>query len=434
MSESLKTPAEIFAAQALASQLKKELTGNILPYWMTRMCKPAGGFHGRITGMEELDAAAPEGAIMNARLLWTFASAHRILESNAGPQKAVPGAEKAASGDSRSTETATEGNYSGSTYLNMAVRAKREIIDRFYDPEYGGIWWSLNPDGTPLDTKKQIYAIAFAIYGLAELYRASGDEEALEYAVRLFKAIEEHSFDTEQDGYFEAFTREWKPIEDMRLSDRDANESKTMNTHLHVLEAYTCLYRVWKDPLLARRLRGLIDIFEKHIVGDNGHLRLFFDDSWRCGYDIVSYGHDIEASWLLHEAAIVLGDAETLGRVEKLVPRIAEAACEGFTPAGGMIYEKKGGETDADRHWWVQAETVVGLFNLWDHFGKQEGLENAIMCWEFIKANIIDRENGEWFWSLRADGTVNREDDKAGFWKCPYHNGRMCMEIIERMR
>lgn len=406
MSDSLKTPAEMFAAQALASQLKKELTGSILPYWMTKMCKPDGGFHGRITGAEVLDTTAPRGAIMNARLLWTFASAYRVLGEKAHDDR--------------------------DKWLAVAVRAKREIIDRFYDPEYGGIWWSLTPDGGPLDTKKQIYAIAFAIYGLAELYRASGDEEALEYAVRLFRAIEEHSFDTEQDGYFEAFTREWKPIEDMRLSDKDANESKTMNTHLHVLEAYTGLYRVWKDPLLARRLRGLIDIFEKHIVGKDGHLRLFFDNSWKCSYDIVSYGHDIEASWLLHEAAMVLGDAETLGMVENLVPHIAAAAGEGFSPQGGMIYEKKNGETDADRHWWVQAETVVGMFNLWDHFGKQEGLENAIMCWEFIKANIIDRENGEWFWSLRADGTVNREDDKAGFWKCPYHNGRMCMEIIER--
>lgn len=419
MATSQKTPAEIFAAKALASQAKKELTGNILPYWSEKMLNPSGGFYGRITGTEELDTSAPLGAIMNARLLWTFASAHRLLGSPSGTEC------------SKTPETECCSN----DYLSVAMMAKREIIDRFYDTCYGGIYWSLDACGKPLDTKKQIYAIAFAIYGLSELHRACGDEEALEYAIKLFRSIEEHSFDSEKDGYFEAFTREWQPIEDMRLSDKDANESKTMNTHLHVLEAYTCLYRIWKDKLLEERLRGLIGIFENYIIGNDGHLKLFFDNDWRCGYDIVSYGHDIEASWLLHEAALVLGDAEVLRRVENIVPKIAEAAREGFTQEGGMIYEMQNGHgADGDRHWWVQAETVVGYFNLWEHFGNQEGLENAIMCWEFIKAHIIDRENGEWFWSLRSDGTVNREDDKAGFWKCPYHNGRMCMELIERTK
>ncbi|MBO5107583.1 MAG: AGE family epimerase/isomerase [Bacteroidales bacterium] len=405
MTRPQKTAAELFAAQALASQVKKELTENILPYWTSKMCNPAGGFYGRISGNEETDLSAPVGNIMTARLLWTYSSAYRLFKDSAE----------------------AEG------YLAMATRAKDLIISRFYDPEYGGTYWSLNPDGTPLDTKKQIYAIAFTIYGLAELNRATGDAKALEYAIKLFNSIEDHSFDTEKDGYFEAFTRTWDTIEDMRLSDKDANESKTMNTHLHVLEAYTCLYRVWKNSRLEERLRGLIGIFEKHILGPDGHLRLFFDDDWNSGYDIVSYGHDIEASWLIHEAALVLGDEAVIGRIEKLVPAIAAAAGEGFSPEGGMIYEKNAEETDRDRHWWVQAETVVGYLNLWDHFGTQEGLENALTCWDFIKANLIDRENGEWFWSLREDGTVNRDDDKAGFWKCPYHNGRMCMEIIERV-
>ena len=406
MIEISKTPAELFASRALASQVRKELTENILPYWMKKMCNPSGGFHGRISGGENLDTEAPVGGIMTARILWTYASAYRVLGASAPDSEA---------------------------YLNMALRAKRLLIDRFYDTEFGGTYWSLNPDLSPLDTKKQIYAIAFTIYGLAELYRACGDEEALEYAVKLFHDIENHSFDSAGYGYWEAFTREWAPIEDMRLSDKDANESKTMNTHLHVLEAYTCLYRVWKDRLLDLRLRGLIEIFEFKILGDDSHLRLFFDDRWNCGYDIVSYGHDIEASWLLHEAAIVLGDATVLARVEALVPMIVRAASEGFTHDGGMIYEKEGTKVDADRHWWVQAESVVGYFNLWDHFGEQSGLEYALICWDFIKNHLIDREEGEWFWSLRADGSINRDDDKAGFWKCPYHNGRMCMEIIERV-
>lgn len=419
------TPAELFAAKALAGQVRKELVENILPFWMEKMCTPSGGLLGRISGEGQPDTTAPVGGIMTARVLWTFASAYRVLEAEG----------------SVAPEVLRE-------YMDMALRAKGLIIDRFFDKEYGGTFWALDADLSPADTKKQIYAIAFAIYGLAELYRACGDSEALEYAVKLFHSIEDHSFDSVQDGYFEAFTRDWKPIEDMRLSDKDANESKTMNTHLHVLEAYTCLFRVWKDPLLESRLRGLILVFEKYILGADGHLKLFFDDSWNCGYDIVSYGHDIEASWLLHEAALVLGDASVLARVEALVPKIVKAASEGFSPEGGMIYEKCGGgahercgddpegtdaEVDADRHWWVQAESVVGYFNLWEHFGQPDGLENAIMCWEFIKNNLIDSDGGEWFWSLRADGSVNREDDKAGFWKCPYHNGRMCMEVMERV-
>ena len=396
------TAAELFAAQALASHLKKELTEDILPYWSKKICKGDTGFYGRISGEEVIDPEAPVGAIMTSRILWTFSNAFRLFRRE--------------------------------EYKTMAMQAKSLIINNFYDVEQGGIYWSINPDGTPLDTKKQIYAIAFCIYGLAEWNRASGDEEALELAKKLYRDIEKHSFDTCKNGYFEAFTREWGEIQDMRLSDKDANESKTMNTHLHVLEAYTGLYRVWKDGGLAAQLKNLIGIFLVRILGADAHLRLFFDDDWNCGYKIYSYGHDIEASWLLHEAALVLGDEATIGKVEKEVPRIAAAAGEGFTAKGGMIYEKDNatGHIDGDRHWWVQAESVVGYFNLWQLTGEASGLENSIECWEFIRNNLIDRENGEWFWSIRQDGTVNRTDDKAGFWKCPYHNGRMCMEIIER--
>ena len=399
-----KTPAEMFAARALTAQLKKELTDNILPYWMTKMRRPEGGFYGRIDGHENIDPEAPVGNIMAARILWTYASAYRLMGNK--------------------------------EYLEMAQMAKDQLIRNFYDNEFGGTYWSLNPDGTPLDTKKQIYAIAFTIYGLAELNRATGDAKALEYAIKLFNSIEDHSYDPVRKGYFEAFTRSWEQIEDMRLSEKDANESKTMNTHLHVLEAYTCLYRVWGNGVLKERLRELIEVFEKHIVGDDGHLRLFFNDGWECRSQTISYGHDIEASWLLHEAALVLGDSSVMEKVEALVPRIAAAAAEGFTAEGGMLYEREGtdGPVDGERHWWVQAESVAGFFNLWENFGAQEGLENALTCWELIKGSLIDRKNGEWFWSLRADGSVNQDDDKAGFWKCPYHNGRMCMEIIDRQQ
>lgn len=388
----------------LKDEVKNELEHNILTYWKDNITDTfTRGFYGRISGDETLHTDAIRGAIMNARILWTFANAYRLFRN--------------------------------SEDLKTATIAKNEIIDRFYDNEYGGIYWSLTHGGIPCDTKKQIYAIAFAIYGLAEFYRATGDEQSLDYAIKLFHCIEEHSNDSVHGGYFEAFNRDWSPIEDMRLSDKDANESKTMNTHLHILEAYTCLYRVWKDPIIKTRLSELIEIFISKILDQAGHLKLFFTEEWECSYDIHSYGHDIEASWLLHEAAIVLEDNDILLRVESIVPKIAVAADEGLRSDGSMIYEKNNasGHIDSDRHWWVQAESVIGYFNLWEHFGDKKALEKSLACWKYIKENLIDKDNGEWFWSIYSDGSINRKDDKAGFWKCPYHNGRMCMEIVERL-
>lgn len=390
--------------QKMRQEMEEELTANILPFWMNKMTDEAnGGFYGRITGKEVLMPEAEKGAILNARILWTFSSAYRILKKE--------------------------------EYLVAATRAKRYLLDHFYDKEFGGIYWSLDYQGKPLDTKKQIYALGFALYGLSEYHRATGDQEALDYAVRLFESIEKHSFDTAKNGYCEALTREWGEMADMRLSDKDENERKTMNTHLHILEPYTNLYRVWKDERLEKQLRNLINLFTEKILNlRTGHLELFFNDDWVSKYRIVSYGHDIEASWLIHEAALVLGDKAVLAKVEPLVEYIAAAADEGLTPEGSMIYETfpDKGKTDTDRHWWVQAENVVGHVNLYQHFDDEVALQKAFRCWEFIKNNLVDAVNGEWHWSVLADGTVNTTDDKAGFWKCPYHNGRMCMEVMER--
>lgn len=388
----------------LQSELKTELMDNILPFWMKNMPDALhGGFIGRISGENVPSPHAEKGAVLNARILWTFSAAYRVLQRD--------------------------------EYLVMATRAKREIIDRFYDAQYGGVYWSLDETGNPLDTKKQIYALGFAIYGLSEYCRATGDSEALDYAVRLFHTIEQHSFDTVKNGYCEALTREWGELTDVRLSDKDENERKTMNTHLHVLEPYTNLYRVWKDSKLAEQLRNLIELFLDKILNPvTGHLELFFDDDWHSKYRIVSYGHDIEASWLIHEAALVLGDAALLQRVEPLVEFIAAAADEGLKDDGSMAYETfvSRHQTDTERHWWVQAENVVGHVNLYQHFGDEVALQKALRCWQFIRQHLVDRKYGEWFWSVDECGNVNRRDDKAGFWKCPYHNGRMCLEIIER--
>lgn len=390
-----------------SKSLKTELTENILPFWMDNMVDPRGGFYGRMDGRCTLEADAPKGAILNARILWTFASAYRVI------------------GDPR--------------YLETAVRAKEYILEHFVDKEFGGAYWSLNADGSVCDSKKQFYAIAFIVYGMSELYRASGDQQALDCAIELYKSIEEHSRDLQKAGYIEACTRDWQPIEDMRLSEKDRNDAKTMNTHLHILEGYTSLYRVWKDEGLGKALEDLIVVFLERIDQPDGHLGLFFDEDWNLTSKMFSYGHDIEASWLLCEAAEVLGNEQLLQRVKAESTKMANAAADGFTDLGGMIYEydPQTGHADNDRHWWVQAESVVGFYNQFQLSGEEMWRERSILSWAFIHKYIV-APNGEWYWSAVPVGTndfrPNTTDDRAGFWKCPYHNGRMCMEIIERVK
>ena len=387
------------ALQTLAEEVRTELTRDILPFWAERMQDGNGGFHGRIDGEGRLVPDAPKGAILNARILWTFAAASRILCDPA--------------------------------WRTVADRAYAQIRDRFYDPVYGGIYWSLDAAGKPLDGKKQFYAIAFAVYGLAEYYRATGEEAALQLAQRLYRDIEAHSLDAEKGGYREATSRDWSPLSDMRLSEKDRNDAKTMNTHLHILEGYTALYRVWKDEGLKRSLTTLVQCFLDRIVRPDGHLGLFFDEDWVSQTEQVSYGHDIECSWLLWETAELLGDPLLMERVRACSLRIADAAIEGLREDGGMIYESDPatGSMDEDRHWWVQAENVVGCLNQYRLRGDSAWLDRALACWSFIKEHLLCPD-GEWYWSVRADGSPNLEDDRAGFWKCPYHNGRMCLEIL----
>lgn len=389
----------------MKTEMQDVLQKNILRFWLDKMVdQEHGGFYGRIDGHEHLHADAEKGAILNARILWAFSAAYRVL------------------GDK--------------TYLEAASRAKHYIIDYFIDPEYGGVYWSLDCNGKPLDTKKQFYAIGFAIYGMSEYARATGDAEALKVAIDLYRCIEEHALDHEYNGYIEAMTRDWQPIADMRLSELDANYPKSQNTHLHIIEPYTNLYRVWKSDELKASLHNLIDIFTDRILNpETHHLDLFFDMDWKRGAGALeSYGHDIECSWLIHEAALVLGDAEVLKKVEPIVEMVAKASEKGLNADGSIVHEANldTGYVDSDLHWWVQAEAVVGFFNIYQYFGDESALQKAQHCWTYIKENLIDNENGEWHWSRRKDGTLNLDDDKAGFWKCPYHNSRMCLEIIER--
>ncbi|WP_419033618.1 AGE family epimerase/isomerase [Dysgonomonas gadei] len=379
---------------------RKELIGNILPFWINKMQdNHNGGFYGQIDGNNMLNSRANKGAILNARILWTFSSAYRILKNE--------------------------------EYLKMAQRAFDYIVAYFIDKEYGGAFWELDYKGNPVNTKKQTYVQGFMLYGFSEYFRATGEQKALELAKDFFYLIEKYR-DKVTGGYPEAFTRDWQPIEDMRLSDKDDNEVKTMNTHLHILEPYTNLCRIWKDPQLESAQRQLIDVFTDKILDSNtNHLNLFFDEDWNVKSTAVSYGHDIEASWLLFEAAEVLGDKALIAEIKDLSLKIADAASGGIGADGSMTYEYKNGHMDAERHWWVQAESVVGFMYAYKNSKNIEYKERAARLWTYIQNQIVDKVNGEWFWSRLADSGINRKDDKAGFWKCPYHNGRMCMEMLE---
>ncbi len=387
------------------NRMLSTLEDNILRFWLDKMVDTErGGFYGKMDAEGVVDRDAPKGAILTGRILWTMAAAYRITQN---PE-----------------------------YLTAATLAKRFLIDKLYDEEYGGVYWSVTAEGAPLDTKKQFYALGFAIYGLSEYVRVTGDEEALHYAIKLYDSIEEHSHDRRYGGYIEATSRDWQPIEDMRLSTKDRNDRKSMNTHLHIIEPYANLLRVWRSDELVESVCGLLDIFEKHIVDPaSGHLRLFFDDEWRSQTEMMSYGHDIEAAWLIIEAATVVGDATLIEHFGELARRIATAAAEGLQSDGSMAYEydPESQHHDNDRHWWVQAETVVGYFYMWHLYGDEEALERAVRAWEYIDNKIIDHTNGEWWWSRRADGTINMQEDKAGFWKCPYHNSRMCIELLQTL-
>ena len=435
----------------MKGEMQDVLTNNILRFWIDKMQdREHGGFYGRMDGAMHLHREAEKGAILNARILWAFSAAYRVLSAKGGEGLLARGAE---------TPAGEVGEY-----LGMATRAKDYLLEHFIDQEYGGVYWSLDCEGRPKDTKKQFYAIGFAIYGLSEYARATGDREALDYALRLYESIEEHAFDREHNGYIEACTREWGEMADMRLSELDANYPKSQNTHLHILEPYTNLLRCLKEfharescdyvPAIGSvlpvgvtfpmetlaavegSLRNLITIFTDDILNpETHHLDLFFENDWTRGAgQLESYGHDIECSWLLHEAALVLGDKKMLEKVEPIVQMVAKASAKGLQPDGSMIHEANldTGHTDDDLHWWVQAENVVGWLNIYQYFGDKEALQRACAGWEYIKQNLVDNEHGEWFWSRRRDGTVNLDDDHAGFWKCPYHNSRMCLETIER--
>lgn len=365
----------------LRQALQAELTEHILPYWLRLEDTQNGGWYGQVLADETVVPTADRGAILYGRILWTFSAAYRLLKR---PE-----------------------------YLAAATRTKDYILNHFIDPQFGGVFWQVDYKGQPVDTRKQFYALGFILYGLSEYVRITNDQHVLEQAVNLYQCIEQHAWDNTFGGYIEATLRDWSAISDYRLSNKDLNAPKSQNTHLHIIEPYTNLYRVWPDEQLRASILRLMDVFIQHILRKDNHLGLFYEMDWKPMGNAMSCGHDIEFSWLLDEAAEVVGVNQ-----DEVVKRVAQAAKEGLQTNGAM-----------HGTWWEQAETVIGYFNLYQRFGDEKGLAIAYTCWKAIEIYFIDHIHGEWY----EHANNQPQADKAGFWKCPYHNSRMCLEIMERV-
>ncbi|MBN1480293.1 N-acyl-D-glucosamine 2-epimerase [candidate division KSB1 bacterium] len=390
--------------KSLQVRVQRELVEGLTPFWQTQVLDyQNGGFIGRMENDRTIDRRAVKGLILNTRLLWTYSALYQFLGE-----------------DSLST---------------LAHRAFNYLVDHFVDPENGGAFWMLDYQGNPVDDKKKIYGQAFFIYALAEYYKIVQEKQLLDLATHFFDMIEGYAFDSKNGGYFEAFERDWDLAEDLRLGAADMNEKKSMNTHLHLLEAYTNLFRVLKHKSLEQKLAEMIKIFTSFIIDpDSFHFRLYFDEEWQPKSNLLSFGHDIEGSWLLYEAAEVLGMNELEIKIKEYSINMANAVLQrGIDRDGGLFYEANASDiVDTDKHWWPQAEAVVGFLNAFEISQDIKFLNAAIKSWNFIEKHIIDKKNGEWFWRVSKERKPYQNAPKVSEWKSPYHNCRACLEILRR--
>lgn len=387
---------------SMKEEIREHLVSAIIPFWKNLRDDENGGYYGYLSYDLKLDKKAEKGCILNSRIMWFFSNAYTLLKDPA--------------------------------LLDEADHGYAFLKDYCIDSENGGIYWSMNYDGTPLDTTKHTYNQAFCIYALSSYYEASGKEEALDLAKQLFHMIEEKC--TDDQGYLEAFTRDFKPESNEKLSENGVLAEKTMNTLLHVFEAYTELYRVSKDAEVKERLKWIMDVFADKIY-DPARKRqeVFFDKNYNSLIDLHSYGHDIETAWLMDRGVEILGEEEYSKKMTPITKALTENIYEVAFDGHSLANECENGVVDTNRVWWVQAETVVGFLNGYEKDpSRTEYKEAAEAVWKFIKEHVIDsREGSEWFWLVRQDGSPVEGKPIVEPWKCPYHNGRMCMEVIRRL-
>lgn len=365
-----------------------------------------GGFYGEIDAHNKPVKNASKGIILNARILWFFSEVAQEVDNP--------------------------------DYRACATRAYDYVISNFFDSEHGGVYWELDAGAAPINTKKQVYAQAFTIYALCAYYQLTGDAQALAHALECFTLVEQHAIDREYEGYLEAFTRDWGLIEDLRLSDKDLNYPKSQNTHLHILEAYTTLHQVCPEPEVKAALKYNIEMFDKYMIDrTTHHLRMFMDLQWNDFSPGYTYGHDIEASWLIAKALESLGDDAYTAKLTPTLIRIAQVTVDEAIGAEGQVidsYDFATGRTNADAVWWVQAEALVGFLYAYTTSGDAQFYRAAQNVWQFIKAYQIDHQQGEWFWLSQLQNQNLDPYYKVGFWKCPYHNGRAMMEAMRYLQ
>lgn len=394
-------------ALRLSKNIKAEFASeldNILEYWKNFSADGInGGFLGKRDHNNKVIPNASKGIILNTRILWSFS---------------------------------TIGNFQQNKETRiLADRAYHYLKEKFRDEQFQGVFWLLNAQGKPVNKRKQIYAQAFAIYSLSEYFLLSKNDNAKEWAISLFELVEKYAKDEKRNGYLEAFQEDWSPIFDMRLSEKDQNAAKTMNTHLHILEAYTALFKITGDERVILALENLINLFlDKFLKKGTNHFHLFFDENWNEIGNTISFGHDIEAAWLLIEAAKAVGDNKLVIRTESAALALAETFLkEAYIKNAGIINEKDidSGKIDTDRHWWPQAEAMLGLAYAHKISGDPKFLDALIDIWNFTKVHIIDHENGEWFFRIDKNNVPYKNEDKLGMWKGPYHSSRACIILLK---
>lgn len=385
----------------LIEEIKNHLTEGILPFWRGLKDEEYGGFYGFFSHDLVLDKTYDKGVILHSRILWFFSNCYLVLKN---PDD-----------------------------LAYADHVFAYIKEHCFDTENGGVYWSTTYDGKPSDTTKHTYNQAFAIYALSSYYDASKREEALTLAKSLFELVEAKCKD--EYGYLEAFDIAFRPVDNSKLSENGILAEKTMNTLLHVFEAYTELYRVSGDERAAAQMRWMLDIFADQVFNkEKSRLDVFFDSQMHNLIDLQSYGHDIEAAWLIDRGVQVLGDASYEKKMLPITKTLTETIYKRAFRDGCVLNECENGVVNTERIWWVQAESMVGFMNGYTESPeKTEYLEAVKQIWKYINEHVIDKRAGsEWFWALDENENPVTTREIAGPWKCPYHNGRMCLEMIRR--